>query len=239
LHAVFVEDDDLLRLAELPFARQVSLGGGVEPWTVQRAQRQLRALAEYARREFETVARRLGVTSSFDIVRGVAGSAIAQASASDFLVAGTATRAIGRYFRVEHRWWAAASPVATSFLLASRVWGESGPVVALLTARDDAGERLIEAAAQLAAASGERLVVVCPAALAEEEGIGAWLADHVAGLVVPVEIDIAPSDPAILIRRLAALGCWLVALSAADPLAQPAKLRDLTGRLDCDVLVVR
>ena len=30
LHGVFVEDDDLLRLANLPFARQVSLGVGVE-----------------------------------------------------------------------------------------------------------------------------------------------------------------------------------------------------------------
>src|SRR5207244_5618991 len=51
LHGVFVEDGDLLRLAGLPFARQVSLGAGAAPLTAAPAARQLRAFAESARRE--------------------------------------------------------------------------------------------------------------------------------------------------------------------------------------------
>ena len=31
LHGLFVEDQDLLRLADLPFARQVTIGKGAEP----------------------------------------------------------------------------------------------------------------------------------------------------------------------------------------------------------------
>ena len=46
LHGVFVEDDDLIRLADLPFARQVTLGFGVEPLDLQQAERQMRAYAE-------------------------------------------------------------------------------------------------------------------------------------------------------------------------------------------------
>ena len=48
LHGVFVEDDDLIRLAHLPFARQVTLGIGVEPLTLQHAERQIRVFAERA-----------------------------------------------------------------------------------------------------------------------------------------------------------------------------------------------
>ena len=58
LHAVFIEDDDLLRLAVLPFARQVSLGFGAEALTTAHAQGQLRAYAEQARRELLAAAQR-------------------------------------------------------------------------------------------------------------------------------------------------------------------------------------
>ena len=37
LHGLFVEDQDLLRLAGLPFARQVTIGGGAEPLTHETA----------------------------------------------------------------------------------------------------------------------------------------------------------------------------------------------------------
>jgi K+-sensing histidine kinase KdpD len=46
LHGIFVEDEDLLRLANLPFARQVTFGAGTEQLTVERVELQLRAAAE-------------------------------------------------------------------------------------------------------------------------------------------------------------------------------------------------
>jgi hypothetical protein len=42
LHGIFVEDEDLLSLANLPFARQVTLGAGTEPLPVERVELQLR-----------------------------------------------------------------------------------------------------------------------------------------------------------------------------------------------------
>src|SRR5437763_307247 len=42
---MFIEDQDLLRLASLPFARQVSVGSGPEPLTSGTAAQQLRAFA--------------------------------------------------------------------------------------------------------------------------------------------------------------------------------------------------
>src|SRR5580704_10905661 len=98
LQGVFVEDEDLLRLANLPFARQVSLGAGVEILTMPRAERQLRVFADRARRDVMAAARRHGAEASFEIVRATSGSGVAAVS-TDFVVAGSLTRPIGGHFR--------------------------------------------------------------------------------------------------------------------------------------------
>jgi K+-sensing histidine kinase KdpD len=61
LHGVFVEDEDLLNLAGLPFARQITLQSGAEPLTVEDVERHLRAAADRARRALATAAARHGV----------------------------------------------------------------------------------------------------------------------------------------------------------------------------------
>ena len=240
LHGVFVEDDDLLRLANLPFARQVSLGAGVERLTLQQAERQMRAFAEYARRDLAAAARRRGIAWTFDIVRGVSGTEMTGSVEGDFLVAGTATRPIGGHFRIDCRWWSNAGPPASSFLLASRQWEqEAGAIVALLRNRDPAGERLIAAAARLAEANGARLTVICPEELNDDEEFAPWLSDRLAPFSIAVEIDLTPTGPTALIRRILELEGRLVAIAAEDPQARPENLRQLVARIGCDVLVVR
>src|SRR5258708_23244118 len=91
LHGVFVEDDDLLRLANLPFARQVSLGAGVETLTLQQAERQLHACAGQARRDIAAAARRRNVECTFDGVRGAVAARSAPAAPTESGVARTTT----------------------------------------------------------------------------------------------------------------------------------------------------
>jgi hypothetical protein len=239
LHGVFVEDDDLLRLANLPFARQVSLGAGVETLTLQQAERQLRAFAEYARRDLAAAAQRRNVAWSFDVVRGAASAGLGAASATDFVVAGTATRPVGRSFRIETRWWSEVAPATASFLLSSRSWDQHGAVIAIVHNREPPAERLLDAAAQLAEAAGGQLTVICPGELADDESFVGWLSERLDHYGVPVEIDLAPDNPAAVIRRIAELEGRLVAIAADDPQAQPANLRRLVARAGCDVLVVR
>jgi nucleotide-binding universal stress UspA family protein len=239
LHGVFVEDDELLRLANLPFARQVSLGAGVETLTRQQAERQLRAFAEQARRDIAAAAQRLNVEWSFDVVHGGASAGVAVASTTDFLVAGTATRPIGGHFRVESRWWSAVAPAVSSFLLSSRMWDRHGAVVALVQNRKPATDRLLDAAAQLAETGGRQLTVICPSELAEDEAFVAWLSKRLAGYSVPVEIDLAPSEPAEVIRRIIDLDCRLLAIASTDVHAKPEHLRNLIAHAACDVVVIR
>src|SRR5207253_4119602 len=117
LHGVFVEDEDLLRLAGLPFARQVSLGAGAEALTVVQAARQLRALAETARRELAAAARRHDLRWSFEIVRGAAAAGAVATAAGDFIVACAAGRPSRAHFRGETPWSRTAAPGSGSLLL--------------------------------------------------------------------------------------------------------------------------
>ena len=90
LHGVFIEDEELIGLASLPFARQVTLGAGVEPLTKDRVEDHFRAFAERARREFAAAAERHDVKWSFASVRGPLVPDMVGGE-HDFVVAGAAS----------------------------------------------------------------------------------------------------------------------------------------------------
>jgi hypothetical protein len=238
LHGIFVEHDELISLARLPFARQVTLGIGVEALTPQHAARQTRAFAERARRDLVAVAGRHGVESSFEIVHDAPVHELTVVLASDLFVASIASRPIGGHFRVECRWWS-ARPAAASFLLAHHDGPEQGAIAAVLQNREPAAERLLDIAAQLAEADGGILAVICSPELAKTPGFKAWLDKSLVRHAVKAELDLTPSDPEALLRRIIELECRLVALEEGAALAQPEKLRELVAKLACDVLVVR
>ncbi|HWB49261.1 MAG TPA: hypothetical protein VG651_09135 [Stellaceae bacterium] len=238
LHGVFVEDDDLIRLAHLPFARQVTLGAGVEALTLREAEHQLRVFAARAREELAAAAQRHGVAWSFEIVRDGSSDGLS-AAPDDFLVACTATRPIGGHFRVECRWWwnaAASGPSAR--LLAHREGDPYGAVAALIHDRDAAAERLVAAALRLAEANDAALAVICPPALAQQVGFKTWLDQQLAGHPVAVDIELL-RERAPLHRHIAELRCRLVAIHAEAEEASPDRLRELIATVACDVLVVR
>src|SRR5438552_16992280 len=70
LHGVFIEDEELIGLAGLPFAHQVTLGIGPEPLTTDHVVDHFRAFAERAPRQLAAAADRHGVKWTSAIVRG-------------------------------------------------------------------------------------------------------------------------------------------------------------------------
>lgn len=239
LHGVFVEDDDLIRLANLPFARQVTLLLGVEPINREQAERQMRAYAEQARRDLAAGARHQGVAWTFEVVRGGSGTPLGAGSHTDFLVCSTMTRPIGGHFRVECRWWSSGfASHAASFLLAHRDRRE-GMVAALVSDLDPASERLLAAAARLAEANGSGLTVICPPELANGGRFESWLDRVLAAHPVGVEVALAPAEPAALLRQIVELDCRVVVVGSGAAEAQPARLREMVAQIACDVLVVQ
>jgi hypothetical protein len=239
LHGVFVEDEDLLRLAALPFARQVSLGGGVETLTASEARAQLHAFAEAARRELAAVADRYGVAWSFEIRAHIRELEELCAASSDFLVAGTATRPVGTHFQIECRWWQTVEAVGVSCLIARRSWGDGGAVVAIIDDRHDAARRVLDAAAACAAAGSGIVTVVCPAALAREAGFAAWLAESLAPYGARAQVEVAPDDVEGLVQRCAELDCRVLVVELAAVQQRIGRVRELVDRTAGDVLVIR
>jgi len=238
LHGVFVEDEDLLRLAGLPFARQVSLGAGAEPLTAAQAARQVRAFAESARREFAAVAHRHDLRWSFEVVHGTAAADTVTTAAGDFIVACTASRPIGAHFRVETRSWQAIEPASGSLLLRHPVRA-GGAVATVLRDREPASARILEAAAQFAEAANADLIVICAPELAHDMVFGAWVGERLAAYPVRARIEPAPSGPAALQRHILGLDCALLALAADGELADPDRLREIAAGTACDILVMR
>jgi hypothetical protein len=236
LHGVFIEDDDLIRLAHLPFARQVTLGFGVEPLTVRHAERQMRVFAERARQELAASAKRHGIDWSFEIVRE--GGDELSALPDDFLVACTATRSIDGHFRVECRWWSGSESGPSARLLAHREGDRTGAVAALIQSREASAERLLAAAIRLAEAHDARLAVICAPSLAQEPGFKAWLDDRMGGHAVEVDLELLRERDALR-RHISELHCRIVAIEAGADEAQPDRLRELVAAVACDVLVVR
>jgi hypothetical protein len=237
LHGVFVEDDDLIRLAHLPFARQVTIGFGAQSLDLQQAQRQIRVFAERTRQDLAAAAARHRLEWSFEIIPPEASSGVAQWT-GDFLVACTTTRPIAGHFRVECRWWGAIESGPPTRLLAHHAGDPEGAVAALIRGQGESAERLLAAALSLAEANGAGLAVICPPGLAIAPHFKAWLDDQLAGQEVKTTLELMP-DTASLPRLVAGLRCRLVAIEAGADEARPERLRELVAKIACDILVVR
>jgi nucleotide-binding universal stress UspA family protein len=87
---LFVEDINLLRLAELPFGREVLYGSlGTRRLDPALMERQLRAQVERARRALQAAAERVRIHWSFRVVRGqVVAEVLTAAPEADLLVLG-------------------------------------------------------------------------------------------------------------------------------------------------------
>jgi nucleotide-binding universal stress UspA family protein len=238
LHGVFVEDEELLHLAGLPFARQVTLGGGVQPFTTEDAELHLQAEAEQARRELFATAKRHRVTCSFEIARGTSSTAVSRVSKHDLVVAGALTRPVARYFRVEQRWWSSIDATPGPFLLTRNAWSAPGSVAILLRDRGATSLRIFEAAAQVAVAKDCALTIICSPATASAEGFEKWVADQARQYPIRVEVEVAALEPTDLGERLSKLGCQLLAFEAGIA-GGSDRLRKMVDGFACDILIGR
>lgn len=238
LHGVFIEDEELIGLAGLPFARQVTLGAGVEPLTKDHVEDHFRASAERARRELAAAAERHDVKWSFETVRGPLAPDMLGGE-HDFVVAGAASRPIGAHFRIASSCWSWMAIAARPFLLARREWQTGGSVLTLLRRRDPKSARALDIAAQIAGFCNGTLTVAQTPDPAGSVDFAAWVSECLAGYSVSLQTEPAETEPAALRQRIIELDCRLLVLEEDDGEAQPEQLRELVEQLTCDVLIIR
>jgi nucleotide-binding universal stress UspA family protein len=238
LHGVFIEDEELIGLAGLPFARQVTLGAGPEPLTKEHVEDHFRAFAERARRDLAAAAKRHDVKWSIETVRGPLTPDMLGGE-HDFVVAGAESRPIGDHFRIASRWWSWMAIVARPFLLAKREWETEGSVLTLLRHRDPKSARILDIAAQIAGFRSGTLTVAGGPDLAGSDDFTAWVSELLEGHSLKLQTEPAATEPAALRQRIIELDCRLLVLEAGDRDVQPDGLRELVEQLACDVLFIR
>jgi nucleotide-binding universal stress UspA family protein len=236
LHGVFIEDEELIGLAGLPFARQVTLGTGLEPLTRDHVEDHFRAFAERVRRELATAADQHGVKWSFEVGRSPLADALGE---NDFVVIGAVTRPIGGHFRISSRCWSWTATITRPFLLAKREWESGGSVFTLLRRRGPESARTLGIAAQIAAFGSGSLTVAGTPDLAGSDDFAAWVSGLLEGHSLNLQTEPAAPEPAALRQRIIDLDCRLLILEAPEHGREPDDLRELAERLACDVLIIR
>jgi len=238
LHGVFIEDQELIGLAGMPFARQVTLGTGAEPLTREDVEDHFRAFAERVRRELAAAADRHGVKWLFEIVRGPLAANVLGGE-DDFVVAGAVTRPIGGHFRISSRCWSWTATITRPFLLAQREWQSGGSVFTLLRRRSPRSARTLAIAAQIAAFGGSSLTVAGTPDLAGSDDFAAWVSGLLEGHSLNLQTEPVAPEPAALRQRIIDLDCRLLVLETVEHDPGPDDLRELAEHLACDVLIIR
>ncbi|MGE0418370.1 MAG: hypothetical protein AB7O80_16325 [Acetobacteraceae bacterium] len=160
LHGLFVEDESLLNLAALPFAREIRLPTHQwQPIDADRMADELRHAADAARLRLQQVVAALGVRSRFEVVRGDPHLCVAGLCFPTDIVVVTETMTAPAMRS------AAESSPASVLLLPKRATYRHGPVVAVTAQLDDPGLDLAE---HIAHAQHAPLVILHPAAAAGE-----------------------------------------------------------------------
>lgn len=235
LHAMFIEDAQLLEAAALPFTRQVSLGSAVSgPLDPADIEAEFQALAGRARRCLEDLAGRLNVAASFEIVRGGRSAALSAASGGDLLVVETATRAFGRHLRIPTDWFAAAAASGRACLLLGPA-GDRRHNVLVIHDGSPAADRAMRAAQALGGVDHARLCVARLPDAPDEASL------RRRSKTVPSRTtfrQMAAMDPAELRRAIAQADCGLVIAPVSLIAAHVAELGGFLAAPSCALLLV-
>lgn len=242
LLGMFVEDVNLLRLAGLPFAREIGRA-------TARARRladadMLRALRAQAARAEEALAgaaRGHNLRWSFRVARGqVATELLHAAQESDLLALGVTYISVapGARFGTTLRAVMAAAPRPLLLLPAG---ARLGPPYVLVYDGSGAAYRALALAASLVAGSTPAVLTVLLAAPPDGAArLRQEVHERLEGAALAVIFrDVASTDPATLARALRACAPGVVVLPAGQPLLADAGCERLLESLRCAALVVR
>lgn len=159
--ALYIEDEDLLSLAALPFAREATASAAMRRIDVQALERDLARNASMIRRRLEAAAREVGLGLSFEVRRGrVADTLKDLALANDIIAVPLPSAATERLGRGLADLVAAAFACSASvlFLPETGTWRGPSGIVAWLDGASDAD--VLDVASSIARAGDMPLGIV-------------------------------------------------------------------------------
>lgn len=238
---LFVEDDDLMNLAELPFARAFSLtGGAARPLDPARMKQELEQRAAAARRALRSEAQRRRLNWDFRVVRGrVEGELRAAAAAADLICVGQGTRPMTRRARLGGTARRAAAG-DTAVLLVDRARVGVPGAIMVIDDGSPTARRALRLALPIARDRGQSLILFI---VADDESTAAEVQGRAADQVpddLPVEFTplVSAAPGALQLALRAATGSLLIAGGDSGP-ASADTLDELIDAAGCPVLLLR
>lgn len=242
LTGLFVEDVNLIRLAALPFAKEICWPSSSRRVIDEvRMERELRLLASQARRALATAAEKVNAEWVFRVVRGTVTEEVLNAALeADLLSLGRASRPLTRRVRLGSTAQAVAIQAPRSVLIARKGADPELPIVVTYDG-SDAGARVLNAAVRMSQVNDTNLIVLVMADDAVEAPQLAERASHLLGdRVAHAEYRFLPTNgDENLTDLLARETCAMVVLGGENRLLQGRRLYQLLDDLDCPVLLVR
>jgi nucleotide-binding universal stress UspA family protein len=242
LIGLFVEDENLLHLAALPFAHEIrSPMATKEPISSDTMEHQMQLQASQARRALKEAAERVKAQWSFRIVRGqVTASVLEAALDADMVAMGRVSHPLHSRSRLGSTARATSTGTEGSVLLMQKDTDLSYPVLVTYDGSQAAWPALA-AAAKLARSSGDKLNVLILSKSLEEatplrDEVSAWLEDH--DLTAEFHWLPQPTVNNLAVLTQAAENCVLV-LGGDNPLLRAEAIQELLDATDCPVMLVR
>ena len=224
LHGLFVEDVDLLRIAGLPFTREIAYPSAAQrELTLANVQRTLRAKAEEARIVFSSTVRQAHLRSTFRVVRGqFSRLALESSTQADLLLIGCECRATKQIHRK---------------MPAKKM---DGAPILIVYDGSPASRRAVDAAARLGRDSNAQLVI---SAVAQDSTHPSQLLQPLSDWLAKRSLQATMVGPAIStaqdVIELAKLhGAGIVVLASGCSLLDEAVLESFVRDLECPLGLV-
>jgi len=222
---IFIEDSNLLRLAQMPFSRELCRVTHAErPLERADIERQLRIQARTAKQAFESAATQAGITHSFHTRRGSLATLLQQAVQDmDLMILGPA-----RQLRQ------LSEPVSLSAI----AHNSRQPVVVLYDGTDSA-KRALLTAKQLAKSGARQLSVLITSENREVAFELQHQAEQILDGLIARYCFITTKNIATLLEKCRNERAGTLVIGVSDPLLKHQSLQELSDHLECPALLVR
>lgn len=231
LVGLFVEDTNLLRVARLPFVREIgAFSFSARKLDVDDLQRQLRAQADQMRRSLAMAAQLRGIAWEFRVKRGPVTAEVMTAGAdADLMVMGRAGRSLTAKRRLGSTVRSMVLQRSGMTFILTSAFRFAAPAI-LLYDGSEAGHKALEIAASLVEAQDRRLTV---ALVAESKNESRYLQDEAARLLSGFSIA---ADFRVLVRPGHGSLAWLVRMTGTGPVILPCGRELLQGEPLCTLV---
>ncbi len=240
---LFIEDTNLLRMASLPFAREVGSHSGahraIDP---DQFARQFRSQADRARNTLWYVAERFRLSASFFVVRGTVEEELLKAlDDTDLLCMGKGGRSVAASQGLGKNARAIAAKARGIVLMLSHVASVPGPP-AVFYDGSTMGNRTLATAAELARTLGTPLLVLCPAGIKQSvEELEEKATNALTDLPAPPNLEfrqILTHNSSDLSRFVRSSGANSVVVPSKSPALPPDAVETILTRFSGPVMLV-